>query len=163
MGTFMIAVGIAPVFFDIRPLAKRFIPIAVLGILVSILAYYEDSSSLVTAYIAVPAALTIIVAGLYLPRITAPIVTNKAVFIGVLSIIIFSLQPLIYPNFIGQALSIDALTTTGPMVSVFYETSWVGGALLAVMLIVYVWIAYRQKPIETNPATSPSERVPKVG
>jgi len=143
-GTLLIAVGVAPIFFDIRPLAKRLIPLAVVGVLVSIGAYYEFSSSLVSANILVPTLLTILVVLLYLPKATASIVTNKAVFIAVLSIIIFSLQPMIYPNFVGQALSIDALTTTGPMVTAFYQTTAVGGVLLAVMLGAYVLVAYRQ-------------------
>jgi cytochrome d ubiquinol oxidase subunit II len=148
VGTLLIAVGVAPIFFDIRPFAKRFVPLAVLGVLASIGAYYEYSSSLVTAYIAVPTLLTILAVLFYIPRRTASIVTNKAVFIAVLSIIVFSLQPLIYPKFVGQALSIDALTTTGPMATAFYQTTWVGAGLLAVMLFVYIWIAFRQKSTE---------------
>ena len=157
IGTLLIGVGVAPIFFDIRPFAKRFIPLAVVGVLVSIGAYYSYSASLVTGYIAVPALLTIVVAILYLVKKTAPIVTNKAIFITMLSIIIFSLQPLIYPKFVGQALSIDSFTTTGPMVSAFYETTLVGGALLAVMLIFYVWIAFRQKRLG-NKAEPPVTR-----
>ena len=149
-GTLMIAVGVAPIFFDIRPFARRFVPLAVLGVLASVGAYYEYSSSLVTAFMAVPALLTVLAVLLYIPKQTASIVTNKAVFIAVLSIIVFSLQPLIYPKFVGQALSIDALTTTGPMATAYYQTTTVGGALLAVMLLVYVWIAYRQKRTVTT-------------
>jgi cytochrome d ubiquinol oxidase subunit II len=145
VGTLLIAIGVAPIFFDIRPFAKRFIPLAVVGALISVAAYYEYSSSLVTSYMAVPVVITLLAVALYIPKKTAPMVTNKAVFIAFLSIIIFSLQSLIYPKFVGQALRIDSFTTTGPMVSVFYETTWVGSALLAVMLLVYVWIAFRQK------------------
>jgi len=144
IGTLLIAVGVAPIFFDIRPYAKRFIPLAVLGVLVSIGSYYEYSSSLVSSDILIPTVLTVLAVLLYLPRATAKVVTNKAVFIAVLSMIIFSLQPMVYPRFVGGALSIDALTTTGPMVTAFYQTTAVGGALLAVMLVVYVWMAYRQ-------------------
>ena len=150
-GTLLIGMGVAPIFFDIRSLAKRLVPLAIVGVLVSVGSYYEYSSSLVTSYIAVPVLLTLAVAVLYISGKTAGIVTNKAVFITLLSIIIFSLQPMIYPSFVGQGLSIDALTTTGPMVTVFYETTWVGGALLALMLFVYVWMAYRQRRL-TVPA-----------
>lgn len=146
-GTLLIGVGVAPIFFDIRPFAKKFVPLAIVGVLVSIVAYYEYSSTLVTAYLAIPALLTLAVAGLYVWKRTAPIVTNKAVFLTVLSIIIFSLQPLIYPKFVGKVLSIDSFTTTGPMVSVFYVTTWIGGALLAVMLGVYLSIVMRQKSV----------------
>ena len=145
VGTILIAIGVAPIFFDIRPFAKWFIPLAVIGVLVSVGAYYEYSSSLVTAYMVVPAFLTLLVVLLYIPKKTASIVTNKAIFILVLSMIVFSLQPLVYPKFVGQALSIDALTTTGPMATVFYQITWAGGALLTVMLLVYVWVVFRQK------------------
>ena len=157
-GTLLIGIGVAPIFFDIRSLAKRLVPLVVVGVLVSIGSYYEYSSSLVTSYITVPVVLTLAATILYISRKTALVVTNKAVFIALLSIIIFSLQPMIYPKFVGQALSIDALTTTGPMVSVFYETTWVGGALLGVMLLIYVWMAYRQKhlPVEPSAVTSHS-------
>jgi len=146
-GTLLIGVGLAPVFFDIRPMAKSYFALTVLGVLTSVGAYYAYSASLVTGYIAIPVVLTIMANVLYLWKKTAPIVVNKAVFISALSIIIFSLQPLIYPNFVGQALSIDALTTTGPMVSVFYETTWAGGALLAVMLAIYLSVVTRQRKV----------------
>jgi len=158
LGTLLIAIGAAPIFFDIRAFARRLVPLLALGILISIAAYYSYSSSFLTAYLAVPSALTLVAALLYLSKKTSPIVTNKAIFIAVLSIVIFSLQPLIYPKFVGQALSIDSLTTTGPMVSVFYATTWAGGALLAVMLAVYVVIAYRQPR-----AASPSSDSAMVG
>lgn len=144
-GTLLIGLGLAPVFFDIRPFAKRFFPLTILGLAASVGAYYSYSASLVTAYIAVPVLLTLVANLLYFSKKTAPIVTNKAAFLAVLSAIIFSLQPLVYPKFVGQALPIDALTATGPMVSVFYETSWVGGGLLVVMLLVYFSVVSRQR------------------
>ena len=157
IGTLLIGIGVAPIFFDVRAFAKRFIPLAVVGVVVSVGAYYSYSSAFMTSYMTVPAVLTVMVALLYLWKRTAPIVTNKAIFIAVLSIIIFSLQPLIYPKFVGQALSIDSFTTTGPMVNVFYETTAVGSVLLAVMLLIYIWIAFRQKhPVaETSSKTAP--------
>jgi cytochrome bd ubiquinol oxidase subunit II len=158
IGTLLIGVGIAPIFFDIRPFAKKFIPLAVIGILVSIGAYYLYSSTLVSGFIVIPALLTLAVAGLYLWKRTARIVTNKAIFLTVLSIIIFSLQPLIYPKFVGQALSIDSFTTSGPMVSVFYDTTWIGGAILAAMIGVYLLVAMRQKRI----ITSEEEKLPSI-
>lgn len=156
LGTLLIGVGLAPVFFDIRPFAKRYFALTVLGVLVSVGAYYAYSSSFITGYIAVPALLTVVANLLYFSKTTAKIVTNKAIFIAVLSVVIFSLQPLIYPKFVGQALSIDALTTTGPMVSVFYVTTWVGGALLAVMLVVYVSVVMRQKKITAEEKATPA-------
>jgi len=151
LGTLLIAIGVAPIFFDIRQFAKKFVPLAVVGAVVSVGGYYEYSASLVTPYMALPVVLTLLAALLYIPKKTAAIVTNKAIFIVLLCTIIFSLQPLIYPKFVGQVLSIDSVTTKGPMVPVFYETTWGGGALLSAMLLVYVWIAYRGKGPKTGP------------
>ena len=143
-GTLLIGLGLAPVFFDIRAYAWRFLPLTLLGIALSTGGYYSYSPSLITPYIAAPVLLTLLAEGLYFSKRAAKIVTNKALFLSVLSIIVFSLQSLVYPRFAGQALSIDALTTTGPMVSVFYETSLVGGGLLSIMLVVYFMIVSRQ-------------------
>lgn len=158
VGTLLIGVGLAPVFFDIRPFAKRFSLLTVLGVVVSTGAYYSYSSSLVTAYAAVPAFITLLANLLYFRKRTAVIVTNKAAFLAVLSIAIFSLQFLVYPRFVGQALSVDTITTSGPMADVFYETTWAGAALLAVMLAVYFAVVSRQKslPNKGGPTARPS-------
>ena len=147
IGTLLIGVGLAPVFFDIRPFAKKSSLLTVLGVVVSIGAFYSYSSSLVTAYFAVPTLITLLANLLYFPKKTSVIVTNKAAFLAVMSIVIFSLQFLVYPKFVGQALSIDALTTSGPMADVFYETTWAGAALLAVMLVVYFTVVSRKKSL----------------
>ncbi len=145
IGTLLIGAGVAPIFFDMRAFARRFVPLTLIGMLLSVGAFYEFSSSFLTIYLVIPIALTLLAGGLYTLRSTTRIVTNKAVFLAVLSLIIFSLQPLVYPKFVGQALSVDALTTTGPMATAFYQTTWVGSVLLGVMLLVYVWVAFRQK------------------
>ena len=150
LGTILIAVGLAPVFFDIRPLAGKCFAFTLLGVLVSILAYYEYSPSLVSAYVAIPAALTLAANLLYFSRRTAAVVVNKAVFVAVLAMVVFSLQGLVYPDFIGQSVPVDSLTTTGPMVSVFFTVTWVGGALLAVMVGAYVYVAMRQSRLPAS-------------
>ena len=142
-GTLLIGLGLAPVFFGLGALRKKYFPITILGVLISIGAYYLYSPSLVTVWIAIPALLTIIAGALFISDKTSPIVTNKAVFISLLSIIIFSLQPMIYPKIIGQSIAIDSVTTSGPMAQAFYIISVTGGALLAVMLAFYVWVAMR--------------------
>ena len=159
LGTLLIGVGLAPVFFDIRPFAGKFFALTLLGIIVSIGGYYEYSSSLVTWYIAIPSVLTLAANLLYFSSRTAPIVTNKAVFIAVLSVIIFSLQGLVYPNFVGQALSIDSLTTTGPMVSVFYAVTAVGSALLAALIALYALVVRRQDRLARGSTASGPHRL----
>ncbi len=59
------------------------------------------------------------------------------------SIVIFSLQPLIYPKVIGQALSVDAVTTSGAMAGAFLSVTVVGAVLLAVMIGLYISLAAR--------------------
>lgn len=151
VGTLLIGVGLAPVFFDIKPFRTKYFPLTLLGVLVSIGAYYFYLPSLLTWWLVVPALLTIVAGLLFISDKTAPIVANKAIFISVLSVIVFSLQPLIYPKFAGQTLPIDALTTSGAMVTPFYEISLVGAALLAIMLGVYVWVVMRQKGHTVQP------------
>lgn len=144
-GTLLIGVGLAPVFFDIRPFARKYFGFTLLGVLASVGAYYAYSPSLVSVYFAVPILLTVAANLLYFSKRTAGLVTNKAVFLAVLAVIVFSLQTTVYPRFLGQALSVDTVTTTGPLVPVFYVTTWVGGALLAAMLVVYLWAVTRSR------------------
>ncbi len=143
LGTLLLAVGLAPVFFGLEPLRRLVLPLTTSGVLLSVLSYWLMSSPLLTYWIAVPAILTLLAASLYLWPSTARIVTNKGVFIFVLCASIFSLQSLVYPNAIGRALAIDSVTTAGPMADAFLSVTAVGGVLLAIMLALYVRIAAR--------------------
>lgn len=143
VGTLVLGVGLAPVFFDLPPLRRLVLPLGGLGILLSVLSYWLMSPALITPWMAVPVLLTLAAGLLYLWPKTARIVTNKAVFLLVLSTIIFSLQPLVYPKAIGQAIPVDAVTTAGAMASAFTAVTYIGGLLLAVMLVLYIRIAAR--------------------
>lgn len=143
LGTLLIGVGFAPVFFDLPPLRRYVLPFAGGGVVLSVFSYWLMSSSLVTWWMTVPVVLTLLAGALYLWPRTVKVVTNKAVFLAVLSVIIFSLQFLVYPAAIGQAISIDAVTTAGAMAGAFLSVTLVGASLLAVMLLLYVRIAAR--------------------
>ena len=143
IGTLLLAVGLAPVFFDLQALHSLVIPLSGIGVILSVLSYWLMSPGLLTLWMAVPVLLTLAVGALYVWRRTSKIVTNKAAFLAVLSVIIFSLQPLVYPKAIGQALTIDAVTTTGAMSDAFFSITLVGGLLLALMLSFYVVVATR--------------------
>ncbi len=148
IGTLVLGVGLAPVFFDLKSLRKWVLPFTVLGVIVSIGAYYLYSSTLIKADILVPAVLTIAAAILFSASdATARIVSNKAVFITLLSIIIFSLQYLVYPKALGQTLSIDSVTTAGPLVSEFIVLTAVGAAFIGALLVFYMFIAMQQKRV----------------
>ena len=143
LGTLLLGIGFAPVFFDLPALRGYVLPFAAGGVVLSVFSYWLMSPDLVTWSMSVPVLLTLLVGALYLWPRTVKIVTNKGVFLTVLSVIIFSLQFLVYPAAIGQALPIDAVTTAGAMADAFISMTIVGSSLLAVMLFLYVRIAAR--------------------
>jgi cytochrome bd ubiquinol oxidase subunit II len=146
VGTLVLAVGLAPVFFDLAPLKSKALPLTVAGVVISIASYYLYSPSLLSPLIAVPTVLTILAVVLYsFSGVTARIVTNKAVFLTLLTIIIFSLQFLIYPKALGQTLSIDSVTITGPIASEFMVLSAASAVFIGVLLVFYMVMAMRQK------------------
>jgi len=157
VGTLVLGVGLAPAFFGLKSLRMKGFYLTVLGVVISTGAYYLYSPSLVSPLIIIPSALTILAALLFLYDKTVPIVTNKAVFISLLTIIIFSLQFLIYPSVIGQTLSIDSVTTTGPVASEFVVISAVGGALTAIMAAFYLFIVNRQSSLTKQVAGAKRE------
>lgn len=141
IGTLLLIVGLAPVFFDLQALRKLVLPLAVLGVALSVLSYFLMSSELLTEWMLVPVLLTLAPGILYALPQTSKVVANKAVFLLVLCIIIFSLQPLVYPKAIGLAIPIDAVTTAGAMADAFLSITAIGGLLLAVMLLIYIRVA----------------------
>lgn len=145
VGSFVLFAGIAPVFFNIKSMKSKALPLALLGVVISIGAYYLYSPSLVSPLIIVPSFLTILALGLYFSDKTARIITNKAVFITLLSVIIFSLQFLIYPKVLGQSLSVDSVTISGPLALEYVLITAIGSTLIGIMLAFYMFIAMRQK------------------
>lgn len=143
LGTLLLGVGLAPAFFDLPSLRRAVLPLAVGGVAVSILTYWLMLPTLITPWITVPVVLTLAVGFLYLWPKTTKVVANKFVFLSALSIVIFSLQPLVYPKVIGQAVPIDAVTTSGAMADAFISITIVGGLLLALLLALYTRIAAR--------------------
>ena len=119
IGTLLLGVGLAPVFFSLKSFRKIILPATGLGLVTSVASYYLYSPTLVSAWIVIPIILTVAVALLFISGKTAKIVSNKAVFITLLSIIIFSLQFLIYPSLLGKTLSVDSVTTSGTVASVY--------------------------------------------
>ena len=155
VGTLCIGIGLAPVFLSLNSLKNIVLPLTIAGVGISVLAYYLYSSSFVSLLMLIPIALTLLIGVLFITsKKTAAIVSNKAVFITVLSIIIFSLQFLVYPTAIGGQLHVDAVTTSGPVTSAYLTITAVGGVLLAIMIGFYMSIAGRSK-------NSTSARMPK--
>ncbi|HUI86321.1 MAG TPA: hypothetical protein VLY21_04110 [Nitrososphaerales archaeon] len=141
VGTLLLVVGLAPAFFDLRPFRRLILPFTAAGIVLSVLSYRLMSAALVTWWMAAPVVLTLVAGLLYLWPRTTKLLANKAVFILAVCVVIFSLQPLVYPKVVGQALPVDSVTTSGVMADAFLWTTLVGGILLAVMLSLYVRFA----------------------
>ena len=160
LGVILIAVGLAPVFYNIEPLRRISIPFTVAGVAVETLALYLYSPSFIGTAFLIPALLTILVPVLYQFRLTAPLVYSKVIFALVGAVIIFSLSYLVYPTAFNGALPVDAVTTKGPMVGAFYVLTAIGAVvvgLLNVMLILVVWRAQRTRAAtaRSQPPTAP--------
>jgi cytochrome d ubiquinol oxidase subunit II len=143
VGTLLLCVGLAPVLFGGSRLKRLVLPTAGAAVILSVASYWLMSPTLVTVWMAVPVLLTLAVLGLYVWPRTAGLVANKGVFLAALSVIIFSLQSLIYPTVVGRAISVDAVTTGGVMSLAFVSVTAVGAALLAAMILLYARIAGR--------------------
>jgi cytochrome d ubiquinol oxidase subunit II len=151
VGTLGIGVGVAPAFFSFNPLKKVVLPLTGAGVGLSVLAYYLYSPSFVSSLMLIPVALTLLTGALFVAsKKTAAIVSNKAFFIAVLSVIIFSLQFLVYPFAMGGVINVDAVTASGPMVSAYLSITAVGGVMLAIMLGFYLNVARRAKNSKTK-------------
>lgn len=151
IGTLAIGVGIAPVFFSLKPMKNIVLPVASVGIIVSVLSYYLYSPSFVSGWMLIPIALTLAAGILFMSDKTAGIATNKAIFIAVLSATIFSLQFVVYPTLAGGAISVDTVTTGGPMASAYLSITAIGGTILAIMLALYMSIVKRTRsPLEAG-------------
>lgn len=143
LGTLSLVVGLAPAFFDLEPFRRLVLPFTGTGIVLSVVSYYLMSAALLTWWMVVPILLTLVAGLLYLWPRTTKVLANKAVFMVVVCIIVFSLQSLVYPKAIGRTLPIDAVTTSGVMADAFLSVTFVGGILLVVMLGLYILFASR--------------------
>lgn len=143
LGTLLIAVGLAPVFYGLKGLRLLSLPATTAGVGISVLSYYLLLPALISPYIVVPVAITLLVPVLFSIEKTYALVTNKLVFAVVSVIILFSLNFLVYPSAFGKTLDVNSVITTGPMEQAFFSITVVGGFLLAVMLIVYLFAVKR--------------------
>lgn len=150
IGALLIGVGLAPVFYGLDPFRKITVPVTVVGVALSTLAYYIYMPALITPYIAIPVALTILVPILFSYGGTRDLVSNKLVFSIVATLILFSLSSLVYPSAFGRALNVDSLTTSGPMSGAFMIITLVGGIMLAIMIYIYLVAVKRTQAIKSS-------------
>jgi cytochrome d ubiquinol oxidase subunit II len=163
LGAVVIAVGLAPVFYGFDELRRVTLPVTAVGVLVEAGALYLYASSFLSAYFLIPAVLTILPALLFQSRQTAPIVSHKLVFAVVAVVIVFSLSYLVYPTAFNGGITVDAVTTTGPMVGAYYVLSAVGavfvGSLMALYLVA-VQRSLRARPAPPSPPATAASNSP---
>lgn len=148
VGALLIVLGVGIAFFSLKSLRKVILPVTALGMAVSVASFYMYSSSLFSSWVLIPVILTAAAILPFLSDKTAGIVSNKAVFLALFSIIIFTLQFLVYPDVLGRpGLSVDSFTTTGPLASAYAAITAVGVPLLAVMLAFYVLVVRRSSGV----------------
>jgi len=156
LGVVFIAVGLAPVFYDIAPLRRLSVPFTVAGVAVEALGLYLYSSSFLSGYFLIPAILTVLASVMYQFRSTIPLVTNKLVFAIVGTVIVFSLSYLVYPTAFGGAIKVDAVTTSGPMVGAFYVLSAVGAVVVGLLMAFYMLTVRNAAKVPGVPSPAPS-------
>jgi cytochrome bd ubiquinol oxidase subunit II len=155
VGVLLIAAGLAPVFYAVDALRRWTVPLTAAGVLVEVGALALYSHSFLTWPLLVPAVLTVAAAVLYQSRRLAPLVSNKLVF-GLLScVIIFSQNFLVYPTAFGGRLSVDAVTTSGPMVQAFEILSVAGAILIGLLMTLYM-VASRRSAEPARPPGGPA-------
>jgi cytochrome d ubiquinol oxidase subunit II len=155
VGVLFIGIGLAPVFYDIAPLRRLCLPLTAVGVLIEAGALYLYASSLLSVYFLIPGVLTVAAALLYtLPR-TAPIASQKLVFAILGWVIIFAQSYLVYPTAFNGAISVDAVTTSGPMVGAFYLLSAVGLVVVGFLMVLYMLVVRRATRIPSPPAVAP--------
>ena len=168
VGVVIIAVGLAPVFYDLEAFRRLTLPLTVVGVLVEIGALAMISRTFLAWPLVLASLLTVAAAALYQSRRTAPIVTNKVV-LGVLSVVIvFSLNYLVYPTAFVHAdhgpLTVNSVTTTGPMVGAFDALSVAGGIIVGGLMVLYMVAAYRKdSSAGGGAASSPATSAPVKG
>ncbi len=137
IGAVILMIGLAPVFYGATEMAKFSVIFTAIGLIVSSVSLYLYEGSALSYLVIIPICLTILPAIFFNIRQLVSIVTNKLVFISWLSIDIFSLNFLVYPNAFGQSVPVDALTTSGPMTAAYFDITLVGGIILAVLIALY--------------------------
>jgi len=163
LGVLLIVIGLAPAFYNVETLRRICLPFTVAGVVVEAGALYLYSSSFLSGYFLIPALLTVAAAALYQFRATAAIVSQKLVFAIVGVVIVFSLSYLVYPTAFDGALSVDQVTTTGPMVGAFYVLTGVGAVVIGFLMALYmltVWRAARARAGGPAPPQAPAAHNP---
>jgi cytochrome d ubiquinol oxidase subunit II len=158
IGIVFVALGLAPVFYDIAPL-RRLSPIfTVVGVAIEAGALYLYSSSFLSVWFVIPALLTILASLLYQLPATAKIVSHKLVFALIGTVIVFSLSYLVYPTAFNGALPVDAVTTTGALVGAYYVLSVIGVVVVTLLMALYLFAVQHASAVRSAPAPAAASK-----
>lgn len=159
LGVLLIGVGLAPVFYDIVELRRWTLPITAIGVAMEALALYLYAPSFLAEGFLAPVVLTLLPALLYQSPRLGPIVSNKILFGFVGSLIIFSQSYLVYPTAFHGGISVDAVTTSGPMVNAFLILSAIGLVVVGLLMVLYMVVVARAGG---GRASAPADAPPSV-
>ncbi len=149
VGAVIILVGLAPVFYGAKELGKAGVLLTVIGVAISSVSMVLFNPAGLSWVIAFPIILTIIPPLGFLSEKLRPIVSNKLVFIIWATVAIFTLNFAVYPSAFGGAVSVDAVTTSGPMKFAYFSMTLVGGIILGILVALYV-VAWGRRNRATN-------------
>ncbi|BAB59886.1 TVG0750122 [Thermoplasma volcanium GSS1] len=138
----LIAFGLSPVFYDVDRFSTYGVISSVIGFILGIVSFVQMGVH-ISPIIIIPAIIIIGVPILYRIGLAKKILTNKALFIVLLIVSIYSLYFTVYPSAMNGKLPLSQIITTGPMVIGTILTTVVGFTLLAFMLSLYVYVNYR--------------------
>jgi cytochrome d ubiquinol oxidase subunit II len=149
IGALLLMVGFAPVFYRVPSLSKLSLLFVAFGIIVSTLSFAMFRNWTLSPYVLVSDVIAILIPILYNVKNVAAIVSNKIVFISLLSVDIFSLNFMVYPTAFGGVLRVDSITNTGLLESSFIVLTVVGAIIVAALIALYA-IAVARKVKEPS-------------
>ncbi len=145
LGVLILGVGLAPVFYDISELRRWTLPLTTLGVVIEAVALDLYASSFLTWVFLVPAGLTVLPAAAYQHPGLAKAVTNKVLLGFVGTVVLFSQSYLVYPTAFHGGITVDSVTTTGPMVGAYLVLSAAGVVIVGALMGFYLYVAYRSR------------------
>lgn len=159
-GVFLIGIGLAPVFYDLRALRRLAVPFVAAGIAVEVVALFLFSHSFLSPWLVLPVILTLLVPVLYVVPFGARIVSNKVVFAVTAGIILFSLNYLVYPTAFNGAINVDSVTATGAMASAFLILSVAGLVIVGGLMALYLFAVKKAARAGSEPGGGRAATVP---
>lgn len=152
VGAVLIMIGLAPVFYRDPGLKRQSLFFTAAGVILSGISYEIFTGWHLSPFFFAPAVLAIMLPVLYYFPSTSIIVGNKAVFIALASVDVFLLNFMAYPTIFGGAISIDSVTTSGPLASSFFPITAAGATLLGFLIFLYALAVYRKGRKPGKPA-----------